>query len=169
MVNQNLIYRKGIGEIGFMHIIKKFTVKNKPFSQYIVGKKIEDFGFEVNSPIEKDCVRIVFENKAEIFIYSFMRIITKQKLLFSITDCWLENKELENISKLKKQLIGSQVQSIKFNRMGDCVILMDNGTKIETVIDTTLGETDYIRIEKELEYYILCRLNNELTTIIGNE
>ncbi len=152
-----------------MHKVKNFTVKNKPFSKHIVKKKIEGFYFDINSPIEKDCVRIVFENKAEIFIYSFVRIIAKQKLLFSIADCWLNNKDFENISKLKKQLIGSQVQSIKFNRMGDCTLLMDNGTKIESVIDTTLGETDYIRIEKGQEYYILCRLNNELITIIGNE
>ena len=152
-----------------MHIIKKFSVKNKSFFQYILGEKIVDFHFEVNSPIEKDCIKIVFENKAEIFIYSFMRIIAKQKLLFSITDCWLNNKDFGNISKFKNQLIGAQVQSIKFNRMGDCTLLIDNGTKIESVIDTTLGETDYIRIEKEQEYYILCRLNNELITILGNE
>ena len=168
MVNQNLIYRKGIRDI-VMHIIKKFSVKNKPFSQYILGKKIVDLHFEVNSPIEKDCMKIVLENQTEILIYSFMRILANQRLLFSIADCWLENKDFDNICELKKQLIGFQVQSIKFNKIGDFTLLIENGTKIQSVIDTTLGETDYIRIEKEQEYYILCRLNNELITIIGNE
>lgn len=152
-----------------MHVIKKFSVKNRSFSQCILGKKIEDFYFEVNSPTEKDCVKIVFENKAEIFIYSFMRIFADQEILFSITDCWLYNKDFDNISKFKKRLIGSQVQSIKFNKIGDFTLLMDNDIKIQSVIDTTLGETDYVRIENGQEYYILCRLNNELITIIGNE
>lgn len=152
-----------------MHIIKKFSVKNKSFSQHILGKKIVDFYFEINSPIEKDCIKIVFENKAEILIYSFMRILANQELLFSITDCWLNNKDVDKISKLKKQLIGTQVESIRFNKIGDCTLLMDNGTIIQSVIDTTLGETDYLRIEHRQEYYILCRLNNELITIVGNE
>ena len=80
-----------------MHIIKKFSVKNKSFSQYILGKRIVDFHFEVNSPIEKDCIKIVLENKTEIIIYSFMRILANQRLLFSITDCWLGNKDFDNI------------------------------------------------------------------------
>lgn len=152
-----------------MHIIKKFSVKNKSFAQYILGKKIVDFQFEVNSPIEKDCIKIVLENQAEILIYSFMRILTNQKLLFSITDCWLDNKDFDNICGLRKLLIGFQVQSIKFNKIGDFTLSIENGTKIQSFIDTTQGETDYIRIEKEQEYYILCRLNNELVAIIGNE
>ena len=36
-------------------------------------------------------------------------------------------------------------------------------------IDVTMGETDYLRIDNNKKYYVLCRIDNKLTEIVGND
>ena len=152
-----------------MHVVNEFNKNNEYISQFCLGKKIISFQCDCNRPIEKDCVTIILMDNTEIRIYSFMRIIQNNKSVFSITDYWLNNDILHIIKDIEKILSGSRITETTFNDVGDCVLCLENGVQVQIFIDVTMGETDYLRIDNNKKYYVLCRIDNKLTEIVGND
>ena len=152
-----------------MHVVKKFYVNYKDISKFCWNKNIVAFYCEYNRPVEPDCAVIVLEDGTEIRIYSFFRVLDENEIVFSISDYWVDNNISDSILFVQEQLKGAKIIKIKFNRIGDCVFLLDNGKKIQIFIDATKDDPDYMIINKDKEYYWLSRVENELVTMVGDE
>ncbi len=96
-----------------------------------------------------------------------MRVMDNNLHIFSITDFWLD-EDVTSIGKfIEEKLVGLRIESIKFNYIGDCVLYLSNRKKIQIFIDGTVGEPDYMRLDTKTEYFSLCKIDKELSIIVG--
>ena len=145
-----------------MHKVKKFSANDRSVSHFCLGKKIKSFkyGFKEKKPLEVS-VKITLEDGTEILTYTLMRIIKNNGFVFSNGDYYLDNRKLTTIKNVEKQLRGSRIERVKFNKTGDCTLFLDSGEEIQIIVDLSKAETVYFRIDKAMEYYILCRIEND--------
>ena len=152
-----------------MHKVKSFDIKDKNLLRLCSNKKITAFACMVNKPLEENCVNITLEDETEIYIYSFMRVVGKNDLIFSITDFWVN--DAIDVKEVGKSLIGLQIERVKYNKFGDITLFLSENKKIEIFIDQIIdqieNEPDYLRVYTDREYYVLCRVKDKLTIING--
>lgn len=145
---------------------KTLKISNFGCIKRLIGTKFDEMFFVPVAGILSSLDVIVFNFNSEkllsLHVFSFVRIVKNNKILFSSSDMYfkryekIKGEELqqnddetllqETIEKLERLFVGRTVKKVSINSMGDLRIVFDNSLKIEIIADSLYSGFECYRL-----------------------
>lgn len=150
-----------------MHNVKDYNCRNTYLFKKLINSEIVSIQAQNNAPIERDCINIIFNNKMELYIYCFFRIIEKGRLVLGVSDFYYNESSKLCTFKFVKKLKGLTVERVIQKQTGDIDIYLNNKMCIQILIDITKTDADFYDLTFENKYCEVCNFENKLIVISG--
>ena len=150
-----------------MHNVKEYNCRNNYLFKELINSEIVSIQVQNNVPIERDCVNIIFNNKMELYVYCFFRVIEKGRVVLGVSDFYYKESSRLSTYKYVEKLKGLKVERVKQKQTGDIDILLNNKMCIQILIDITKTDADFYDLIFENKYCEVCNFENKLFAISG--